>query len=292
VNRQGGASIFRLDVCPPSRAAPFARLRYLSAHENPQRETREKASHENIRPKPDTDQYPFSHALQTARLAMAMGAMLGIDKQGLVEMGTGCMLHDIGMLRLDRNVLNCEQPLNQIQRLEITKHPAITFDSVHRMFGLSMGSRMVAYQMHERLDGSGYPRGRMAAQIHPWAKIAMIADSLIAMTSPRPHRPAMLPYDAMVELLAMTRNGKLDLEAIKGLLRAVSLFPLGSFVELSDGRIGKVIGANGEHFTRPIVEISPEDFESEAEVMNLVSNEWLTIVRAVAGPPAPGLGSA
>ena len=234
--------------------------------------------------KPDPERYPFSHSLQVSRLALSIGAMLGIDKSKLVELGVGCMLHDVGMLKLDPELPNRERPLDYLERLDITKHPANTFDLIQKLVGLSPGSRMVAYQMHERLDGSGYPRRRVGSQIHPLAKIAMVADSFIAMTSPRPHRPAIPPYYAMVELLEATKQGKFDSEAVRGLLEAVSLFPLGSFVELNDGRKGKVIGANREDYRRPIVEVLAVDRDDPAEVVNLLTNNAVEIVRPMLNP--------
>ena len=118
-----------------------------------------------------------------------------------------------------------------------------------------MGVRMIFYQMHERCDGSGYPRGITGDKIHPLAKIAAVADAYVALVSPRPHRPAMLPYHAIVKMLADVKAGLYDSKVVRALLHTVSLFPIGSFVELNNSLVGKTIRANGDRYDRPILEV-------------------------------------
>ena len=80
-----------------------------------------------------------------------------------------------------------------------------------------LGVRMIVYQMHERCDGSGYPRGCTGEKIHPLAKIASVADAYVALVSPRPHRPAMLPYHAIAKMLADVKAGLYDSTVVRGL---------------------------------------------------------------------------
>lgn len=204
---------------------------------------------------PDVTRYPVSHSIQVARLAMSMGAVIGMDQESLMQLGTGCLLHDVGMVGLDPDLLNCERPLDRIEMLDIHRHPIKTIEMIEHINGLTTGARMVAYQLHERLDGSGYPRGRNKLSIHPMAKLAMVADMFVAMTSPRPHRPAIWPYFAIVELLEQVDAGRLDGDCVRALLDTVSMFPLGSFVELTDSRRGTVIRAHPGAFTTPIVDV-------------------------------------
>lgn len=144
------------------------------------------------------------------------------------------------------------------------------------------GSRMVAYQMHERCDGSGYPRRRQGNQIHPLAKIAAVADAFIALVSPRPHRPALLPYRAMELMVCDAHRGLYDSEVVRGLLHTVSLFPIGSCVKLNDGRMGTVVRSNHDAYTAPVVEIwTPDSMHGESDVVNLNVEQGLNIVKAV-----------
>lgn len=229
----------------------------------------------------DTAMYPVSHSIQTARLAMAVGAVMGVDKESLCELGSGCLLHDVGMLRVPPDLLNSERPLNQIEKLDITKHPAYTFDMIKDIADLSVGARMVAYQMHERLDGSGYPRRVTGRRIHPYAKIAMVADTYVAMTSPRPHRPPILPYYAVLELLEETAVGRFDREVMTGFLDTVSLFPIGSAVELNDGKVGTVLRANPGQYTKPVVEVWTSEDPDNKSVIDLTEKDDLQIIRTL-----------
>ncbi len=225
--------------------------------------------------------YPFGHSVQVANLAMAVGVVLEMDEKSLVEMGLGCMLHDLGMLKIAPDLFNSERPLDLIEKLDITKHPSMTFDLIEKIKEIPAGSRMVAYQMHERLDGTGYPRRRTAPQIHPFAKVAMAADNFVAMTSPRPHRPSVAPYCTMMELLEAAHWGKLDHRVVRGLLHTVSLFPLGSLVELSDQRVARVVRSNREFFTRPVVEAWVRATPHEVETIDLLQRDELQILQAI-----------
>lgn len=229
----------------------------------------------------DEHTYPYSHSLQTSRLAMAMGAALGLSQESLMELGLGCLVHDVGMLKVDPSLLNTDRPLDKIEKLDISKHPIIAFEMLKSIPEVPPGARMVAYQMHERMDGSGYPRRRAGAQIHALSRIAMVADCFVAMTSPRPHRPPVPPYYAIVELLESAKAHQFDPNAVKALITAVGLFPLGSFVELSDGRVGEVMSNNHEQFARPIIEAWHRDSAGDRETIDLNENDVLTILRPI-----------
>jgi len=235
---------------------------------------------------PKTGEYPMQHSLQSSMLAMSIGTTLGLSKKELVELGVGCLLHDVGMLRIDRRIYESAQILDPIQFLEITKHPTHTFEMIREMNGLQIGSRMVAYQTHERCNGSGYPRKRSKDQTHYLARIAAVADAFVAMISPRSYRPAYIPYHGLEEIIRGTRQHLFDPDIVRALLHTVSLFPIGSFVEMCDGRVGRVIRANGEEYTRPVVELwQPDHQEASAETVDLMQEPDLAIKAPLAELP-------
>jgi HD-GYP domain-containing protein (c-di-GMP phosphodiesterase class II) len=216
-------------------------------------------------------------------LAMSIGTVLGLARQELIELALGCLIHDAGMLHVNPAYVNSQKPLGRSEFLEITKHPALTFDLVRQLPDVPAGARMVAYQMHERCNGTGYPRQRSANQIHPLAKIAAVADVFVALVSPRPHREGMLPYHAIEKVLQMASAGELDRDAVRGLIKTVSLFPIGSFVETSDGRIGRVLRANRELYARPTLELWYPSEPGRIEAVDLAHNDRLQIVRPLNG---------
>ncbi len=226
---------------------------------------------------PNTGEYPGQHSVQASMLALSIGTTLGLRKDELIELVTGCVLHDVGMLFIDPEIYRAPVLLDPIDFLEITKHPTYAFDLSRRLDGLSTGARMIAYQMHERCNGSGYPRKRRKEQIHHLARIAAVADTFVAMISPRPYRPAYVPYHALEEIIRATRSKQFDAEVVRALLETVSLFPIGSFVKLNDGRVGEVIRANGKQYTRPIIKAWHPGDSSNWEVVDLAVQPELSV---------------
>ena len=201
--------------------------------------------------------YHGRHSTHVAMLAMAIGAKMGLDKQSLVELGFGCWIHDIGMIGVDQKFFEAKHVLGAEEFGEIAKHPLKTLQLIEQNIDcVPHAARMVAYQMHERANGSGYPRGRKLAETHPLARIAAVADTFTALVSPRPHRAGMLPYYAVEKLLKDGQLGLYDPKVVRGLLETVGLFPVGSFVALSeDHYVGRVIRSGGSNFTKPVVEV-------------------------------------
>lgn len=227
----------------------------------------------------------FSHSTNVATLAIAIGATLGLDEKMLGDLGTGCLIHDAGMLHIDRALFESARVLGAHEFVEIAKHPIISTDLLYKqMERVPNAVRMIAYQMHERCDGSGYPRGTTAERIHPLAKIASVADAYVALVSPRPHRSAMLPYFAVTKILQDVSAGLFDPTIVRALLKTISLFPIGSFVELSDGRIAKSVRANGANYDRPVLETWQKGCISQLpEVVNLNEADNLRVVKPLSG---------
>ncbi|MCH8840613.1 MAG: HD domain-containing protein [Planctomycetes bacterium] len=183
---------------------------------------------------PERD-YRGKHSLHVAMLAASIGANMGWDEKALLDLGVGCLLHDIGMIRIPDGLYKNDRILDADEFDEIARHPLHTFDFITEQCpDVSLTSRMVAYQIHERCNGSGYPRNRQASMIHQAAKVAAVADVYVALVSPRRHRPALMPYYAVEHLIYGVKNGQFDSSVVRALLRTVSLFPIGSYLKLAD----------------------------------------------------------
>ncbi len=228
--------------------------------------------------------YPSRHVIHTFMVASAIGVKLGLDERQLHELGIGCLIHDLGMLSIDRMTVGAKKVLEATEFAEIVKHPLRTFDLIEKQINVvPLASRMIAYQMHERCNGTGYPRGKTKDQIHPLARIAAVADAFTALVTARPHRPGMLPYSAVEKLLKDTSQGLFDSQVVRALLQAVGLFPVGSFVSLSNGCVGRVIRANLQDYTKPLIEMWPVGrTAASATIIDLAHESRLTIVRPLA----------
>lgn len=200
--------------------------------------------------------YPSNQGLRSAMLAASIAASMGYDEQTLQHLIMGCVLHDAGMQSLGAVGVDSNRVFTMRDYSIIAAHPVHTFELLGRdLDNVPPETQMVAYQMHERCDGQGYPRGRAANQIHTLAKIASVADAFVALVSPRPHRDGLMPYFAIEQIINDTRAGLYDSNVTRGLLRTVSLFPVGSTISIGDDMVGCVVRTNPEQYDRPLVEI-------------------------------------
>ncbi len=204
---------------------------------------------------PYSGPYPSRHSRHATMIALAIGAMLGLDEPTLMALGQGCLLHDVGMLSLPAGLVDSNRRLRDDEFAAVQAHPIKMFDLIDKhVDSVSEVAQMVAYQMHERSDGSGYPRQSVVESIHPVARIASVADAYTALVATRPYRRGMLPYYAIETLARDAGRGLFDVRVVRALLDTVGLFPIGSYVELSNGCVARVIRGNGSHYTQPIVE--------------------------------------
>ena len=235
---------------------------------------------------PHFSDFPSRHSMHVAGVAIAIGITMDLSERSIVELAIGCLIHDLGMLAIPHANHEQERELNDEEFSEIAKHPVLTVELfADNLASIPFTSLLVAYQMHERPDGSGYPRGRRDNEIHELAKIAAVADAYTGLVSPRPHRPGVQPYHAVRTLLAEVGEGFYDPAAVRALLRTISLFPLGSFVSLQDDLVGKVIRSNPDRYDRPILEVwSRSDLTTPPQIVDL-SQSGLRIERTLARLP-------
>jgi HD-GYP domain-containing protein (c-di-GMP phosphodiesterase class II) len=225
------------------------------------------------------DGYPVRHSVQSSLLSMAMGVDAGFTDEELRAIGLGSLVHDAGMLLVPSRLMG-EAPINDRDRRDLVRHPLFAAMALDGVAEVPAASRHVAAQIHERLDGSGYPHGLKDAAIHRLARYASVADAFLGMISPRPHRPAHEPYRAIEDILFAAHRGRFDSAAVRTLLRVVSLYPVGSCVWLSDGRMGRVVRSNPDAVDRPsIVALDLEHDPPKLEPINLALAPELKIVR-------------
>jgi HD-GYP domain-containing protein (c-di-GMP phosphodiesterase class II) len=214
------------------------------------------------------------HALRTSILSMAVGIEMGLDEDNTRLLGLCGLVHDWGMCRVRPELLNAARTLHPVDFLEIKKHPIWTLEMLQNVSGLPQLAAMVCYQSHERPDGQGYPRGRKTPQTHPFARILRVVDTFSALLCERPFRHALMPAAAMECLVSLVGEDLLEGDAVRRLTCVLSMFPPGSAIQLSDGRLGRVLRRNGNHTAAPIIEVLPREAwdGSAAEVVTEVLN--------------------
>ncbi len=227
------------------------------------------------------DDYLFDHGVNTALVSMAVAAHLGLDREAIQTIGLGGLLHDIGMLRVPPAVRTARRALTEPEWHQVRRHPIHTLSMMTEIRGLPQEVRFIAYQVHERGNGDGYPRRRTGRQMHPFAKIVSIADVYAAMTRLRPYRKAHSPYEAARTILMDVTTRRLDARLTRAFLDVVSLFPIGSCVGLSDGTQARVIRATPGKAARPIVEELTADGCPTGHLIDLSKEDGVRVVTAL-----------
>ena len=207
----------------------------------------------------DPDAYLFRHLLNVTILSIHLGTALRYNPDQIYELAHGAFLHDIGMFSLPPELYQKGERLNEAEMTQIQKHTLLGIDLLQRARGIPVSAAFVAYQHHERIDGTGYPKSKRGQSVHSFSRIVMIADVFDAMISDRPYRTAQLPYSAMKAVLKMAVGTKLDPDMVNQFLDWVSLYPIGSWLMLEDGRVARVISAREGKPDRPVVSIVLDD---------------------------------
>ena len=195
----------------------------------------------------------ISHSLRTAIFAIIIGLQIKMPYEKLIELGVASILHEIGQIRLPPQLYMNNNPLSHSEKAQMQTHTLIGYN-IMRTAGLPLTIQLGVLDHHERENGTGYPRHLLKNNISLYGKIIGVACSFEAITAPRNFREARTTYEGMIEMLKNS-NHLYDETVIKALLYSISLFPIGAFVFLSNGRVGQVVDVSPTSPKNPIVQI-------------------------------------
>jgi HD-GYP domain-containing protein (c-di-GMP phosphodiesterase class II) len=225
-------------------------------------------------------EYLFDHCVNVALISMSVAAQMGMSRDKIHAIGLGAMFQDVGMLRVPERIRLAPRGLTADERDEIRRHPLYAMEFLQNLRGLPHDTPHIASQTHEREDRSGYPRQRSSTTIHPLAKIVSVADCFAAMVQPRPHRDPLIPHNAIREILHDGHRGTLCRSVLRATLDHLSVFPIGSEVELSNGLRARVVRANPGRHTQPVVAESDAEGNLSDETLDLAENNDLRVIKA------------
>ncbi|HEY2332999.1 MAG TPA: HD domain-containing phosphohydrolase [Acidimicrobiales bacterium] len=163
--------------------------------------------------------FTLGHSRGVAELAANASTAMGLDDAAGTHVRRAGLLHDVGRLGVSNAVWDKTTPLSASELERVRLHPYLS----HRMLASSPGLAeyaATAVQHHERLDGSGYPRGVTQTALGTAGRVLAAADAYHAKLEPRPHRAALSPADAGAWLRAEVREGRQDGDAVNGVLEA------------------------------------------------------------------------
>ncbi|MDD3270289.1 MAG: HD domain-containing protein [Syntrophomonadaceae bacterium] len=194
------------------------------------------------------------HSLNVAVFAMMTGLSMGYSEAKLVELGLGTLLHDIGMIMIEPDILHRSTQLTHAESEVYRGHPEIGFNILRTYREVSTKVAHIAYQHHERIDGSGYPRQLNRKQILDYAKIAAIADTFDNVVSNKYAGHSYSVSDALT-VLRKLGSSYFDPEMIEAFASNVAIYPIGCLLSLNTGHIAVVTSATKINSTRPMVHL-------------------------------------
>ena len=163
--------------------------------------------------------WTIGHSTGVAELAEAAGWRLGLDREAITTLRQAALVHDLGRVGVPNSIWERPGPLDAGERERVRLHPYLTERVLAHAPALApLGA--IAGLHHERLDGSGYHRGCLAASLPTTARVLAAADVYHALTEPRPHRPARTPEYAADTLKREVAAGQLDAGAAEAVLHA------------------------------------------------------------------------
>jgi putative nucleotidyltransferase with HDIG domain len=200
----------------------------------------------------DVNQYTALHSIRSAVVATAFGRHLALSRDELRVIGLGALLHDIGMARLPKEILDKPSGLTAQEFQIMTQHVKWGAEILGASGGVPQGAIEMVLQHHERGDGSGYPAQRNAKAISPAGAIAAIVDVYDAITSDRKYSGGLSAEDALKRMYEW-RKKDFNPQMVEEFIKCMGIFPIGSLVELSTGAIGVVVTINRARRLKPKV---------------------------------------
>ncbi|MBU4532440.1 MAG: HD-GYP domain-containing protein [Eubacteriales bacterium] len=218
-------------------------------------------------------EYLFHHSVSVAVISLMAGMTLGYGRERLYSLGMGALLHDVGKVKVPKQILDKAGALTAEEFAEVKKHSTYGRDILRD----NPDAAEIAYAHHERYNGDGYPRGQEGRDIHVFAQLTGLADVFDALTSDRCYRRAKPPCDAL-ELLSGSGNWWFEARLVQAFMHSIAAYPTGTVVELSSGETGIVIDTPKGHSFFPNVRVLMDPEGAKViphDISTMESNLWV-----------------
>jgi len=223
------------------------------------------------------DNYIISHIINNVILAVGFGVSVGLSKEDLMDLGICAFCHDFGMVEYTQFFQKGHQLTEEENRM-VQRH---TRESVQKFEGIFSDKVLNAIMdVHENVNGRGYPKGKTGVEISFLAKMTAICDVFEALTHARNFRREFTAYEA-IKLIIKQRNKVFDARVVKRFIEFMSIYPVGGLVMLNTGETGIVIGSNRNSPTKPIVRIllnAKNEAEMSSRVINFMEETMVYVV--------------
>jgi HD-GYP domain-containing protein (c-di-GMP phosphodiesterase class II) len=210
------------------------------------------------------------HTIDVTFTALQIGKGMDYNIKMLLRLGLAAFLENVGMYKIPESILKSRGKLGQEEIKLIKKHPELSRDILGRMGEKYRWLADVAYQIHERYDGSGYPLGLKGNEISELALIIGLIDTYSAMIKNRPYREKFIQTDTIKSIVGVSK-GQFPPKIVKVFINQISLFPVNSYIILNNRSIGRVISTDKKQPLRPTIELLYDGSGNRLEKPQIIS---------------------
>jgi HD-GYP domain-containing protein (c-di-GMP phosphodiesterase class II) len=234
----------------------------------------------------DKDLITFIHLLHVSVLSMSFASKLGFAKDDVLDLGIAALFHDVGKLYISSEILKKEGKLAEDEFSSIKDHP-ILGSMILQGYQDALGilPAVVAFEHHLRFDRKGYPKVPYPRPPHAASLIVSLCDVYDALAQKRSYKTDY-PPNRIYEIMNLEKGKLFDPALLDRFFQVIGVWPIGSIVMLTDGRVAVVREVNEQDILRPKVEVVHP--EATGEIIDLLEVKDRIQVQEALNPMGSG----
>lgn len=199
------------------------------------------------------ENYLHMHSLNVCLLAVKIGIWLNLNKSDLMNIALGGLLHDLGLIGVE-DIISLPRKLKHKELQKVREHPIVSARMLEKVKNITEDVINAIRGHHKRLTDKDFTKELSSEKLQRMVQIIGLADVYEAITHPRSYRGAKLPHEAVKELIEV-ESDKFQANIIKSLIGNIGIYPIGSWVRLTNGEIGIVASINKGYPLRPRINV-------------------------------------
>ncbi|CAK0779710.1 putative Cyclic di-GMP phosphodiesterase PA4108 [Gammaproteobacteria bacterium] len=222
----------------------------------------------------------FQHSIHVTMISLLVGRNLALSPLDLQLLGLGALFHDLGHLKVPTPILRKKESLTSGEKAIYERHPLYGMEIANKLPVFPPDVVEIIANHHEFIDGTGFPRGLRGDRISNWAQVVAIANVYDNYCNRPDPKASLSPHEA-VSLMYSRERGRYHISVLNAFIASLGIYPPGTIVRLTDGRISSVVSINKQQLLRPrVLVFDPQIPKTEALILDL-SEEDVAIERSL-----------